>query len=122
MDEEEEIQAEEGATAGTVNVAGLSPLATAAGIATVNPHLDVTSILTSHLARTEAAAHRTTNPDPLHTPHVAAAQTTADRHRPIEAAERGDAVRTTVIETEPIIEMIHPAHVLPDEIKETSTA
>lgn len=108
----------------TMDATGLGLLAIEAASDTVNPHLGVISILTSHLAPTEVAAHPTAHLDPLRIPlmDASAAATTAVRRPHLGTAEKGDAVQTMVIETDPIIEMKHPAHKLPDEIKEHTTA
>lgn len=114
-------------------------LATGAGIVTVNPHLAANSILTSHLAPTEVAAQlgprlaldlvREPPPAPLPAPRhadtitadaidllIADAEATAD-HTPLghETTMRRDASRTTVIDTDPIHAVNHPAHEVPEE-------
>lgn len=116
-------------------------LATGAGIVTVNPHLAANSILTSHLAPTEVAAQLgphlaldlTLDPPPAPLPaprhadtitadaiglRIADAEATAD-HAPAppahETVMRRDAIRTTVIDTDPIHAVNHPAHEVPEE-------
>lgn len=110
-------------------------LATEAGIDTVNPHLVANSILTSHLAPTEVAAQLdhllVLDPPPAPLPVLplvdtvmtdviglqsAAAELTVDPPPPNpETTEKGDAIRTTVIDTDPIPAVIHHAHEVPEE-------
>lgn len=96
--------------------------ATGAVIDSVNPHLAATSILTSHLALTGVVDQP--GPPPTRALQSAPAPLLADPVKiatdpgpPFdEAAEkRRDALRTTVIATEPIPAVNHHAHVLPDE-------
>lgn len=91
-------------------------------IDTVNPHLAANSILTSHLAPTEADQPVPPPTQVLQTAHdpaplVDPVMTVADpalgpRGEPGE--KKRDAARTTVIATDPI-PVIHHAHLLPDE-------
>ncbi|KAJ5714836.1 uncharacterized protein N7483_012017 [Penicillium malachiteum] len=110
--------------------------ATEAGIDTVNPHLAANSILTSHLAPTEVADQLgpLLDLDPPPAPHLAphhvaaikndvidpqivsVAAITVDPLPPMhETAEKRDAIRTTVIDTDPLPAVNHPAHELPEE-------
>lgn len=97
---------------------------TEAGNDTVNPHLDAISILTFHLAITEAVDQITLSIRapllaPARRPVDSAAAASADRDpRRAESTRkigRGDEARTTVIETDPYPEVIPPAHQVPGE-------
>lgn len=122
----------------TSNVDDRDPLlvATEAGTDTVNPHLAVTLILTSRLARTKAAtlaplldlvplipllAHPIGNRVMLAVPGLQAAdEPTADPSPPTRAdAKEPGAAQTTVIDTDPLTRII-PAHQFPEMNQDTA--
>lgn len=112
------------------------PVATEAGTDTVNPHLAVTLILTSRLARTKAATRAHLLDLVLPIPLLvrpfgsrvmlvvpglqAAAEHTVDPSPPTRAnAKELGAVQTTVIDTDPLTRIIH-AHQFPEMNQDTA--
>lgn len=112
---------------------GPHPVATEAGTDTVNPHLAVTLILTSRLARTKAATLAPLldlaplilllagNRVMLVVPGLqAAAEPTADPSPPTRAdAKEPGAAQTTVIDADPLTKIIH-AHQFPEMNQDTA--